>query len=220
MTSTSLKRGEPAVFEEVFANAPDLAHLTYAARRVLAMSAALFYRHGAAGTSIRDITRACGVSPGALYNHFASKDDVLYELVSHGHLSLERRIESALQDVPDEPAARTAAFVRGYVLGHLVHPELAQVVRREYLHLSADRYQAIVRRRRSLRQQLSGLLRRGADVGVFDLIDGPDGDIRGAVMVLDMCSRTSDWYDPRRAEPPERLADRYVTAALRLAGAR
>jgi hypothetical protein len=38
-------------------------------------------------------------------------------------------------------------------------------------------------------------------------------------MVLDMCSRTSEWYDPRREEPPARLAERYVTAALRLAGA-
>jgi AcrR family transcriptional regulator len=212
-------RGEPAVFEQVFAAAPDLAHLTYAARRVLAMSAALFYRQGAAGTSIRDITRACGLSPGALYNHFASKDDVLHELVRHGHESLEQRIAAALQDIPDEPVARTSAFVHAYVMGHLVHPELAQVVRREYLHLSPVRYDAVVRRRRALRQQLSGLLRHGAATGVFDLIEGRDGDIRVAVMVLDMCSRTSEWYDPRRSEPPRRLADRYVIAALRLAGA-
>lgn len=219
MIPASAHRGDPAVFEEAFATAADLVHLTYAARRVLAMSAALFYRQGAAGTSIRDITRACGLSPGALYNHFASKDDVLHELVRHGHRSLERRIAEAMQDVPDEPEARTAAFVRGYVMGHLVHPELAQVVRREYLHLSPARYEAIVRQRRSLRQQLSGLLRQGADTGAFELIDGPEGDIRVAVMVLDMCSRTSEWYDPHRSEPPERLAERYVAAALRLAGA-
>jgi hypothetical protein len=39
------------------------------------------------------------------------------------------------------------------------------------------------------------------------------------VMVLDMCSRTSEWYDPRRNVSPTRLADHYVTGALRLAGA-
>jgi AcrR family transcriptional regulator len=179
----------------------------------------LFYRYGAAATSVRDITSACGLSPGALYNHFASKDDMLWVLVGHGHESLERRIAAGLADVPDDPGQRAAAFVRAYVTGHLVHPELAQLVRREYLHLSPARYDETVRRRRRLRQQLSELLRRGATAGVFDLIDGPDGATRVAVMVLDMCSRTSEWYDPRREEPPARLAERYVTAALRLAGA-
>jgi AcrR family transcriptional regulator len=213
-------RGVSRLFEQAFADAPDLAGLSAAARRVLAMSAALFYRQGAAGTSIRDITRACGLSPGALYNHFASKDDVLYALVQHGHRALERRIAAALRDAADEPLARTSAFVRAYVLGHLVHPELAQVVRREYLHLSRERYDGVVRRRRRLRQRLSALLSEGAAAGVFDLIGGPDRATRAAVMVLDMCSRTSEWYDPARAEPPERLAARYVAGALRLAGAR
>jgi hypothetical protein len=76
-----------------------------------------------------------------------------------------------------------------------------------------------VRRRRKLRQRLSDLLRQGADAGVFDLIGGTDSNTRAAVMILDMCSRTSDWYDPRRAEPPQRLAQRYVQAALRIVGA-
>jgi AcrR family transcriptional regulator len=219
-SARTVARGDPVVFERAFATAPDLAHLSYAARRVLAMSAALFYRQGAAGTSIRDITRACGLSPGALYNHFSSKDDLLYELVWHGHESLERRIADALAEVEEDPVTRTGAFVRAYVMGHLVHPELAQVVRREYLHLSPARYARIVRRRRGLRQHLSEELRDGADAGDFDLIDGIDGATRVAVMVLDMCSRTSEWYDPRRAEAPDVLADRYVTAALRLAGAR
>jgi AcrR family transcriptional regulator len=212
-------RGDPAIFEREFADAADLAHLSYAARRVLAMSAALFYRQGAAGTSIRDITTACGLSPGALYNHFASKDDLLYELVRHGHRALENRIGAGLRDGPDEPVARTAAFVRAYVMGHLVHPELAQVVRREYLHLSAERYAAIVRDRRQLRAQLSRLLRQGASAGAFELMDGRDAAMRTAVMVLDMCSRTSEWYDPQRSESPPRLAERYVAGALRLAGA-
>lgn len=218
-TSTGPARGDPAVFETAFATAADLAHLTPAARRVLATSAALFYRRGAAATSVRDITSACGLTPGALYNHFASKDDVLYALVEHGHISLEQRIATALEDVGDDPLRRTSAWVHAYVTGHLVHPELAQVVRREYLHLSPERYRQIVHRRRALRSELSELLRAGADEQVFDLIGGTDAATRVAVMVLDMCSRTSEWYDPRRNVSPARLADHYVTAALRLAGA-
>jgi AcrR family transcriptional regulator len=211
-------RADADVFARAFADEPDLSELSFAARRVLAHSAALFYRHGAAATSVRDITRACGLTPGALYSHFASKDDVLYVLVRHGHERLERRLETALAGVGRDPVRRTAAFVHAYVMGHLVQPELAQMVRREYLHLSPARHDEIVQRRRALRARLAELLRAGARRRRFDLI-GPDGPTRVAVMILDMCSRTSEWYDPSRADPPEELADRYVTAALRLAGA-
>ena len=210
-----------ATFARALAEDPDLEHLSVAARRILAVSAALFSDRGAAATSVRDITRACGVSPGALYNHFASRDDVLFELVRHGHARLERRIDTALATAPEgDPAARFTTFVRAYLEGHLAQPQLAQVVRREYLHLSEARRAEIVRRRRALRSRLARVLRDGCVAGRFDLIDGPRGATGVAVMVLDMCSRTSEWYDPNRTDRPERLVERYLTAALRLAGAR
>jgi hypothetical protein len=38
-------------------------------------------------------------------------------------------------------------------------------------------------------------------------------------MVLDMCSRTSDWFDRSRESDPAGIVQRYVVAALRLVGA-
>ena len=38
-------------------------------------------------------------------------------------------------------------------------------------------------------------------------------------MVLDLCSRTSDWFDSQRGTPIAPLAERYVQAALRIVGA-
>jgi AcrR family transcriptional regulator len=154
-----------------------------------------------------------------LYNHFASRDDVLFELVRHGHARLERRVDAALAAADRrDPRARFTSFVAAYVTGHLRHPELAQVVRREYLHLDRRRRAEIVRRRRAMRARLARLLRDGAVAGTFELPGGPRGATGVAVMVLDMCSRTSEWYDPARSGRPERLVERYVTGALRLAG--
>jgi TetR/AcrR family transcriptional regulator, cholesterol catabolism regulator len=207
-------------FARAFLDDPDLMHLSSAARRILAVSATLFLEHGAAATSVRDITRACGLTPGALYNHFASRDDVLYELVRHGHARLERRVDTALAEVrAADPRGRFTAFVGAYVTGHLAQPELAQVVRREYLHLSPQRRAEIVQRRRAMRGGLARLLREGSVAGQFELIGGPNEATAAAVMVLDMCSRTSEWYDPHRAGPIDRLIARYVAGALRLAGA-
>jgi len=49
----------------------------YMARRrgeILEAAKACFAREGFHATSMRDIYRECGLSPGAVYNHFASKE--------------------------------------------------------------------------------------------------------------------------------------------------
>ena len=51
-------------------------------KRILDVAARLFAAHGFAGTSIRDIAEELGVTKAALYYHFASKDEVLQELLS------------------------------------------------------------------------------------------------------------------------------------------
>jgi TetR/AcrR family transcriptional regulator, cholesterol catabolism regulator len=209
---------DAAVFEMCFAESSDLTELTWAARRLLAMSAALFYRQGAAATSIRDIARACKLTPGALYKHFASKDDLLHTIVSHGHVAMDERIEAELDIAGDGATDQLSAFVRAYVLGHLMQPQLAQVVRREYLHLSEQRYQAIVQHRRRTREHLGRLLATGQREGTFDLVGPTPTSV--ALMILDMCSQTSVWYDPSRTQEPDVVAERYVRAALRLAGCR
>jgi AcrR family transcriptional regulator len=44
----------------------------------------LFVERGINGTSIRDVARKAGVSQGAMYNHYASKDDLAFELFTRG----------------------------------------------------------------------------------------------------------------------------------------
>ena len=209
-----------------FADQPDLVHLGGAARRVLATAAALFYERGAAGTSVRDVTTACQLSPGALYNHFSSKDDLLYTLVQHGLSRMRRRLDEALAGCSDDPQEQFSAFVRAYVIGHLLGPKLAQVTRREYLHLSPERCELVREERRRFRNHLTEILLAGAKDGVFELIDG-DGDTGSsdsatgqALMVLDMCSRTSEWFHPHGPSDVDELTERYVRAAGRLVGAR
>lgn len=204
-----------AIFAAAFDGQPDLAEFTPAARRVLAASAALFFDRGAANTSVRDLTRACGLSPGALYNHFPSKDELLFTLVRHGHERMHRRIDTALAGAGPGPEAGLRSYVAAYVTGHVEQPELAQLVRHEYLHLSPGHYAEIVARRREMRRTLTGFIRDGAQAGLFDPIGDPIGQ---ALMVLDMCSRTSDWFDRSRDTDPAEIAGRYVRAALRLVG--
>jgi AcrR family transcriptional regulator len=49
--------------------------------RLLAAAATVFARNGYAGTKVMDIVREAGLSAGALYGRFSSKDDLLREAV-------------------------------------------------------------------------------------------------------------------------------------------
>jgi AcrR family transcriptional regulator len=51
-------------------------------RRILEAATALFNERGYGGTSIRDITERLGMTKGALYYHFSSKDELLYAMVT------------------------------------------------------------------------------------------------------------------------------------------
>jgi len=206
------------IFEAAFLRGAEELSLTPAARRVLATAAALFFERGAVATSVRDLTAACGLTPGALYNHFASKDDLLDTIVRFGHSRMRRRVDDALAACGPEPRARLEAFVGAYVAGHLDGAELAQVVRREYLHLSPERRRAVVAERRRFRGVLEDILEAGQDVGAFEIIGG---EVAGqAVMILDLGSRTSEWFVARSDRDRSDLIERYVEAARRLVGVR
>jgi AcrR family transcriptional regulator len=204
-------------FELIFDTEPSLARLTGTARGVLAMAAALYYQHGYAATSVRDLTRACGLTPGALYNHFPSRDEVLFALVEGGHLRAQRALDEALAKTSGPRDALTK-FVRAYTEIHLRFPPFAQLIHREYVHLSEARKREIVQRRRRMREQLVDILRAGSAQGVFTLIEGPHAEVASAMMVLDMCSRTSEWFNPK--QPADGFSERYAAAVLRLVGAR
>jgi AcrR family transcriptional regulator len=49
--------------------------------RILAAARELFVERGYAGTSVRDLAEHLGMTKGALYYHFSSKEELLYALV-------------------------------------------------------------------------------------------------------------------------------------------
>ena len=68
--------------------------------RILAAAAEWFGTHGYAATSIRDIARDVGVTVGAIYVHFPSKERLLVAVYEEG----VRRIGDAVDAVPGELA--------------------------------------------------------------------------------------------------------------------
>jgi AcrR family transcriptional regulator len=58
----------------------------------------LFVENGVAGTSIRDLTRAVGITEAALYRHYAGKEDLIRDLFEEHYAAFARHID-ALQAI-------------------------------------------------------------------------------------------------------------------------
>ncbi len=77
--------------------------------KILAKSLTLFSKSGFAETSVRDIAKAVGIQPGALYNHFKGKEEILQALL--GDL-MESAIVTIFEDKdPQELSKRPKALL-------------------------------------------------------------------------------------------------------------
>ena len=190
------------------------------ARRLLEAADALFYSQGVPATTVREITSACGLSPGALYNHFTSKDELLYALVGHRHLRLERDVIAAQRSVVGDPIAEFVAIVEVYVRAHATGRRGAQVANREYRHLSGQRLQEVIAIRRRMRDRMVSVLRRGSRDGDFDIVGGADKKSLTitAATILEMCINCSQWFRPQGTMTIEELEQRFIELSLRMVG--
>lgn len=79
---------------------------------ILRVSGELFIELGYDNTSIQHIAERCGLSKGALYHHFASKEDVLERLCKDHYIELTRAVENVLRGVKKPPIDRLADVIR------------------------------------------------------------------------------------------------------------
>lgn len=181
-----------------------------------------FAERGYPVVTVRDIMKACGLTQGALYNHFKSKDELLHDIITSTQAELERLCLQAVGDAGDDPRAQLAAFVRAYVMRHCRLRIEALVANREIGWLDADRVSDIRRSRRAIRDILVTVMTSGVDKGVFDPpeVNGKRDLKAMAMALLDQCTHISMWYIPGRRLNEEQMATLYAEMALRSVGAK
>src|SRR5215469_10466338 len=99
----------------------------------------LFYERGALATTVRDITAACGLTPGALYNHFESKDHLLYLVVRDIHRVVDDHLAVLQAATDDNPVMQLAAAARLLVSHTAGYKKRSRVANREFTLLSGSR---------------------------------------------------------------------------------
>lgn len=106
--------------------------------RALDEAVSLFSKKGYSGVSMRDIAKAVGISPAALYNHFENKEALYRAAVSSAFENKEQRLLGAMGGA-DEPLLRLHRFVFEMVREMHHDTEFRCLMQRELLDADAER---------------------------------------------------------------------------------
>lgn len=87
--------------------------MSSARERLMAAAERCFEGRGINATGINDLIAEAGVARMSLYNHFASKDDVVVAYLEHRDADWRQRVEARLATVED-PRERVIAVLREY----------------------------------------------------------------------------------------------------------
>jgi len=174
--------------------------------RLLNVATRLFARHGFEGTSVQDIVDAAGVTKGAMYHYYDSKDDLLYE-VYHQVLSMQLSHLEQIAAGPGTPEQRLRAAAADVVQASLDNLDDLIVFFRS-LHMLPDDKQAQVRaERRRYHNRFKELVDEGVAAGTFR------ADISSDIVVhyfLSVVNQLGSWYKPDGPLSPDQVGDLFA----------
>jgi AcrR family transcriptional regulator len=145
----------------------------------------LIYRHGYEAMSLRRLAAEVGLREGSLYNHIASKQELLFSLVDDHMDQLLGALTQALHGV-ESGEARLKAFVTFHLRYHMQRPAEVFVINSELRSLDEKGLATIVAKRDSYEAVLIDILTPFA---------GTDSRV-AAKAIIAMLTGVCTWYRP------------------------
>lgn len=173
----------------------------------------LFRERGFHATSMRDIAEAVGLQGGSLYAHVASKDDLLWEIVS----SSAERFFAALRPIV-ESGADVVHILRQAIRAHVgvITEDLnaAAVFTTEWRHLPPDRRELFGTRRDEYERQFREIVRQGIRAGMLSPVD----EAYATLFILSTLNYVYLWFrpdGPLSSEAVARMMSDFIFDGLR-----
>ncbi|WP_304450881.1 TetR/AcrR family transcriptional regulator [Nocardiopsis sp. YSL2] len=134
--------------------------------RLLGAATRLFAERGFESTSVQEIVVAAGVTKGAMYHYFGSKDDLLYEVYAR---VLRMQTEHLLQIAGrDEPVAdRVRAAAADVIVTSLANLDDTVIFFRSMHQLGEAKQKTVRAERRRYHEHFRDLVQQGQSEGVF-----------------------------------------------------
>jgi len=176
--------------------------------RVRTAAARLFARRGFAQSSMRELAREAGMSLAGLYHHFATKDDLLFEIQRD---AFDHLFES-LRGLPDEltPEEKIAFLIEAHLRVFSTHITEMKALSHEANALSGD----LGRRMHQMRRDYYNICLRIVEQLT---LARPDYDISPRIATMSLFGMINwiyTWYRPGSDVPAKELARQMTTIFL------
>ena len=178
--------------------------------RLVEVARQLFAAKGFEGTSVQDVVSVAGVTKGAMYHYFDSKDELLAEIYARVLRHQLERLESFVHS--DEPVdVRVRGAAADVVVSTIENLESTTLFFRSLHQLSEPNRVAVTRERRRYHDMFRGLIQEGQRAGIFRA--GVDADLVvdyffGSVHHLPM------WWKPERGLDPREVGGTFAGLLL------
>ena len=152
-------------------------------------ASSLFSIRGYQATSVRDIARELDLQGGSLYSHVASKEDMLWEIVSRAadaFLTTVQPIAASREPAP----ARLTNMIAAHIEIVVARLSQATVFFQDWRHLGDDRRNEIIRRRDAYEALYRQVIADGIAAGDLRNIDPK----LAAIALLSALNGLPGWY--------------------------
>jgi AcrR family transcriptional regulator len=163
----------------------------------------LIYRHGYEATSLRRLAAEVGLREGSLYNHIASKQELLFSLVDDHMDQLLAALTQAMQGI-EGAEERLRAFVTFHLRYHMQRPAEVFVINSELRSLDEKGLATIVAKRDSYEAVL---------IGILAPFPGTDSRV-AAKAIIAMLTGVCTWYRPGGRLTIEEITALYVRLVM------
>lgn len=179
------------------------------ATKVAIYDAALdaFAERGYLGASLRDIAQRVGLEVASLYNHYDSKEALLFEIIMITSQELCDYLEEVRAGAGDHPREALKTMLRGYTLFETTHPRQSFVGTVELRALTPEHRAEAMAMRDRVEGMFKTLVAECSQAGYLPKDLPPTV---GAYQVIAMATGVSAWFDPDGPLTGEEIADRTV----------
>jgi TetR/AcrR family transcriptional regulator, cholesterol catabolism regulator len=169
----------------------------------------VFAERGYPAASVREIAGRLGIKAGSLYNHYPSKQDILFAIMSDNMARLVAGFDECTKDKDPEEALRSS--ITHHVLFHRDNAKAAFVADSELRSLEPGYHKKIVEVRKNYEHAIQRLIEDGQRAKVFR--PGPASVLSYAIITA--CSGVATWFRPTGAHSIGDIADTYADLFLR-----
>lgn len=178
-------------------------------RRILSTVAGLFAENGFHAVGLAQIEKATGLTRGALYHHFSSKEELLYDISSRYIVALVASGQKRLE-LDQSATNRVTSLSRDFIQAVFTSSAEMTVCFREFSSLTGDRRRYVTDKHREYEDVWGQCVSDGIADGTFRAVDRLE-----LKALLGMYFYSFLWLRLDGPESHLQVADRFAALAFR-----